>query len=84
MSVFLGAMVDLVAGACLIIPGTRRLIGPGILLGNVAVSSGGLAYLIIYGLKWGNLASGFWLEIAASLGRDRRSEPGRDRRGPDG
>ncbi len=36
--VILGAVVDLVAGACLVIPRTKRFIGPGILLGAVAVS----------------------------------------------
>ena len=66
-SVLLGAVVDVVAGTCLIVPGTRRLIGPGILLGNVAVSSGGLAYLIIFGLKYSDLAGGFWLQVAAGL-----------------
>ena len=66
-SVLLGAVVDVVAGTCLIIPATRRLIGPGILLGNVAVSSGGLVYLIIFGLKYSDLAGGFWLELAAGL-----------------
>jgi hypothetical protein len=66
-SVLLGAVVDVVAGTCLIVPGTRRLIGPGILLGNVAVSSGGLVYLIIFGLKYSGLAGGFWLQVAAGL-----------------
>ncbi len=63
----LSAVVDLVAGACLVIPRTKRFIGPGILLGNVAVSAGGLAFLIFSVLAYSGYGSGFWLEFAASL-----------------
>ena len=65
--VILGAGVDLVAGACLVIPRTKRFVGPGILLGNVAVSSGGLAFLIVSVLADSGYGSGYWLEFAASL-----------------
>jgi Caspase domain len=66
-SVVLGAVVDLIAGACLVIPRTRRFIGPGILLGYVAVSSGGLALLVVSVLAYSGYGSGFWLEFASSL-----------------
>jgi hypothetical protein len=65
--VILGAGVDLVAGACLVIPRTKRFIGPGILLGNVAVSAGGLAFLIVSVLTDSGYGSGFWLEFASSV-----------------
>jgi hypothetical protein len=63
----IGHVVDLVAGICLIAPRTRRLIGPGILLGNVAVSSGGLVLLIASSLADSGYGGGFWLEFASSL-----------------
>lgn len=65
--VILGAVIDLVAGVCLVIPRTKRLIGPGILLGNVAVSSGGLALQVVSVLAHSGYGSGFWLEFASSL-----------------
>jgi hypothetical protein len=65
--VILGAVVDLVAGVCLILPRTKRLIGPGILLGNVAVSSGGLVFLVVSVLAYSGYGSGFWLVFASSL-----------------
>jgi hypothetical protein len=65
--VILAAVADLVAGACLFAPRTRRLIGPGILLGDVAISAGGLALLIVTGLSHDGLGGGFWFALAASL-----------------
>jgi hypothetical protein len=65
--VILVAVADLVAGACLLAPRTRRLIGPGILLGDVAISAGGLALLIVTGLSHDGLGGGFWFALAASL-----------------
>jgi hypothetical protein len=65
--VILAAVVDLVAGACLLIPRTKRLIGPGLLLGNAAVSAGGLVSLFVALLGPDSYGSGFWLEFASSL-----------------
>src|SRR5262249_18331494 len=66
--VILGAIIDLVAGACLLAPRTRRLIGPGILLGNVAVSTGGLATQIVSLLTGDGFGGGFWIALFSSLG----------------
>jgi len=65
--VILGAVVDLVAAACLLAPGTRRLIGPGILLGNVAVSAGGLALQISTLLTEQGVGGGFWIALFSGL-----------------
>ena len=43
------------------------MIGPGILLGNVAVSAGALALVVVAGLTEHRFAGGFWVELAASL-----------------
>ena len=66
--VILGATMDLVAGASLLAPRTRRLIGPGILLGNVAVSTGGLAFQIVSLLTDHGFGGGFWIAMLSGLG----------------
>jgi len=65
--VILAAVVDLVAGACLLLPRTKQLVGPGLLLGNVAVSAGGLVSLLVALLGPDSYGSGFWLAFASSL-----------------
>jgi hypothetical protein len=66
------AALTLTAGACMLIPRTRRLIGPGLLLGAVAASTSGLAFIVSDGVSHGPPPtpfqhSGFWLEFAANL-----------------
>jgi hypothetical protein len=56
----------LVAGVCVFAPRTRRLIGPGLLLGAVAASSMGLAY-VIRDPTGGPPEAGYWLELSAQL-----------------
>jgi len=66
--VILAAVVDLVAGAVMFAPATRRLIGPGFLLGNVAVSLGGLISLIASELPGSGAGYGLGLELVSGLG----------------
>jgi TIR domain len=62
------AILALGAGACTLIPRTRRLIGPGLLLGVVAASTWGLLYLITDRMLYkGILGDGWWLELVAHL-----------------
>jgi hypothetical protein len=65
--VIMAVGVLLVAAACLFDPRTRRAIGPGILLGNAAVSAAALVGLIVSGLTEQGLRSGYWLVLAANL-----------------
>jgi hypothetical protein len=55
----------LVVGACIFVVRTRRLIGPGLLLGVVAASSLSLTNLIRD--PTGSPEAGYWLEISAHL-----------------
>jgi hypothetical protein len=65
--VILGAVVDLVAGAGMFAPATRRLIAPGFLLGNVAVSSGALVFLIASGQAGTGAGYGLGLQLVSVL-----------------
>ncbi len=59
------------AGACTLIPRTRRLIGPGLLLGITAASTWSLVYLASDRLRYkdvpGILRDGWWVELVAHL-----------------
>ena len=56
------------AGVCMLIAPTRRLIGPGLLLGAVAASTWGLAALASDWLAaGGGYYLGFWVLVAAHL-----------------
>jgi hypothetical protein len=62
------APVLLVAGLCIFVPRTRRVAGPGLLLGAVAASSLGLAYLNPRrDPAFGAPQAGYWLELSAYL-----------------
>jgi hypothetical protein len=67
--VLIVAVLVLGAGVCTLIPRTRRLIGPGLLLGVAAASMWGLLYLITdRRLKEGvHFGDGWWLEFVAHL-----------------
>jgi hypothetical protein len=60
------AVLVLVAGVCIFVPRTRRVIGPGLLLGAVAASSQGLARLASDPPS-GSPEAGYWLELSAYL-----------------
>jgi hypothetical protein len=57
------------AGTCTLLPRTRRLIGPGILLGTVAAPTAVLLGVIIDSLSinGGSVGAGFWLELVAHM-----------------
>src|SRR6266704_3083394 len=59
----------LAAGACTLMPRTRRLIGPGILLGTVAASTTVLLGVVINSLyiNGESVGAGFWLELIAHV-----------------
>jgi hypothetical protein len=58
----------LVAGACIFVPRTRRVTGPGLLLGAVAASTMGLAYLNpVRDPVFTAPQAGYWLELSAHL-----------------
>jgi hypothetical protein len=63
------AAVALGAGACTLLPRTRRLIGPGILLGTVAASTTVLLGVVIDSLyiNGESVWAGFWLELVAHV-----------------
>jgi hypothetical protein len=63
----IAAAVTLAAGICTLIPRTRRLIGPGLLLGTVPASIWALVSLAADGLGLNGLAGGFWIQVAANL-----------------
>jgi hypothetical protein len=56
------------AGGCLLVPRTRHVIGPGLLLGAVATAPNACVYAIIYltvAQEYGAPGGGLWLELAA-------------------
>jgi len=57
------------AGACTLLPRTRRLIGPGLLLGIVAASTWGLLYLPSHRIHKSStpFGGGWWFELVAHL-----------------
>ena len=57
----------LTAGICTLMPRTRRLIGPGLLLGAVPVATWGLVFLVSDRRAQSGFGIGFWLQIAAEL-----------------
>jgi hypothetical protein len=62
------ATLTLVVGACTLIPFTRRLIGPGLLLGVVAASTWSLLFLVSDRLRYKDiLGGGWWIELVAHL-----------------
>jgi hypothetical protein len=64
------AAVTLVAGICTLIPRTRHLIGPGLLLGIAAASIFGLLFLISDRLRYGGdtyFGGGWWFQLVAHL-----------------
>jgi hypothetical protein len=72
-ALYLLAVASLIlgAGAFTLIPRTRRLIGPGLLLGIVAASTWSLVYLASDRLRYkdvpGILGDGWWVEVVAHL-----------------
>ena len=63
--VVIGVAVVLTAGVCMFIPRTRRLIGPGLLLGVAAFPIWALVNVVGDSRK--GPKGGLWLELAASL-----------------
>ena len=63
----IAAAVTLTAGACMLIPRARPLIGPGLLVGTVPASVWALISLATDGLAYNGLAGGFWLQVVANL-----------------
>jgi hypothetical protein len=62
------AATDLIAGSCMFIPRTRRLAGPGFLLGSAAVLAWWLASVITDKLRYGQPpGASFWLEVAGGV-----------------
>jgi hypothetical protein len=66
----LQAAAALAAGVCLFVPGTRRLIGPGLLLGALLTSPIGVLYNLLYAnvltTRYHDaLNLGFWLDSSA-------------------
>jgi TIR domain len=62
------ATLALGAGACTLIPRTRRLVGPGLLLGVVAASTWDLVFLVSDRLRFNTaLSDGWWYELVAHL-----------------
>jgi uncharacterized caspase-like protein len=59
--------VQLTAGICLLVPRTRRLIGPGLLLGGVAIAPIGPIYDITVLVKYGQPGAGLWLDLAGGV-----------------
>lgn len=60
------AVLVLIAGVCILVSRTRRVIGPGLLLGAVAASSQGFARLASDPPS-GSPEAGYWLELSAYL-----------------
>jgi hypothetical protein len=65
--VFIMAALALGAGVCTLIPRTRRLLGPGLLLGIAAASTWGLLFLISDRLRNSGVrfGGGWWFELIA-------------------
>jgi TIR domain len=64
------AAVTLVAGICTLIPRTRRLTGPALLLGIAAASIWGVLFLISDRLRYGGgttFGGGWWFQLVAHL-----------------
>jgi uncharacterized caspase-like protein len=61
------AALAAIAGACTLIPRTKRLIGPGLLLGAAPAATVGIVALINHGLRGEGWESGFWLLLVAHL-----------------
>jgi hypothetical protein len=62
------AAVVLGAGVCLLVPGTRWLVGSGLLLGVAAASTKGLVTLVTYAAEYGGgLGDGYRVELVAHL-----------------
>jgi caspase domain-containing protein len=57
------AFVALGAGVCLFVPRTRRLIGPGLLLGGVATAPTWVMYDLIVSHFYPPAAAGMWLHL---------------------
>ena len=61
------AVIEAAIAACsgifILVPHTRRLIGPGLLLGAVATAPSGSVYDIILGHHYGAAGSGLWLDF---------------------
>jgi hypothetical protein len=57
------ASVALVAGICIFVPRTRRLIGPGLLLGGVATAPSWAMYDLIVAHAYPPAATGMWLHL---------------------
>jgi hypothetical protein len=66
-SVVAVAAVAVAAGGCTLLPRTRRIIGPGLLLGMAASSTWGLLYTAGIDAKQGQLGNGFWFQLGGHL-----------------
>lgn len=64
-AVIAGAVVSC-AGIFILMPQTRRLIGPGLLIGTVATAPSGPVTAILIGRYWGDVGPGLPLDITAS------------------
>jgi hypothetical protein len=66
--IYLDAAIAVCAGVCILVPATRRVIGPGLLLGAVATAPGDLAFTIIaVHVAQGSPGAGYWLINAADM-----------------
>jgi hypothetical protein len=65
VGITLGAALVAGAGICILAPPTRRLIGPGLLLGAAAGAPAGVLYDLILGPVYGSLGAGYWLGLLA-------------------
>jgi hypothetical protein len=61
----IAAAVVSCAGIFILVPQTRRLIGPGLLIGAVATAPGGPVTAILVGHHWGDVGVGLQLNIIA-------------------
>jgi hypothetical protein len=61
------AVAAVAAGGCTLLPRTRRIIGPGLLLGIAASSTWGLLFTAGIDAQKGGLGSGLWLQVAGHL-----------------
>jgi hypothetical protein len=63
----LAAALAFVAGACLLVPRTRTLVGPGLALAIAAVAPVGLLYDMTVGRAYPPVGPGLWLDVASNV-----------------
>jgi hypothetical protein len=68
LGIALAAALGLAAGTCTLLPATRELIGPGLLIGVAAASTRGLVQLLTEQLRDSDAyGAGYWVELAAHV-----------------